>query len=259
MGTHHRSATYAPNLTDRQLLAELHDEITQVNGIYAGQRTYGLRCLSAVPVTTAEAHTLIAAAYDERFAADMDDDAYYETDETGFKVAVLSDDDVIRRTVEVTIPAFDGDVDHRYRVCDAAKAQVLAKVRLAKGERVETMTAGPTRATSRRVTATAPKEATVTRYYFTDGKTVDVTGPGFGSQAEARAEAVRRLTDQQPGMFVTELFEIAVVAVTKRESGAPLVTATATTKRDRTYRVDVVAVKPGAKQAGWLVEGTYHL
>lgn len=247
MGMFDHSIVVSTAVSERNLLAELSRSICEENGIYADLRTHDLRCLTDQTLTKVEAERRAYAAYE----AD-------NWGETGYYAPVYSHQDVTERreTLVVTVAAESLDPDGRLSEDDMAAA--VAKVRVAKGEFIQRSWASTCKVVARKIGTVVPKEKTVTRYYAVVGTTVDFSGKGHASQAEARKAAEEGAKTDRFGYDV-KVKEINVIGVTKRESGAALLTVTnAPTKVEVEVTVEIAAVKPGATQSGWYVLGSYH-
>lgn len=243
MGTHEISAVFPLNSTDRSLISKLSDLVHDERGIYANLRTRELFLLSGNSVSERKA---------ERLAGEFEPGS---GSRVGCKVQVYAEKDVTYRTVQVTLPADESTEMGRVR--GERLEQVLAKVRLETGEEVANVWTESIKSLKVSAEVTVPKEKTETRYFVVTGTKVDFSGPGYESQAAARAAAVEYASRLDVPHYAAQ--EVNVIAVTRRVSGAPLVTVRRkVAKREATYNVEIATVRPGAKPEFWFVQGWYH-
>lgn len=239
-------------------------------GIYASINTQSRRIIAKV----------YPASQALKYLTDYIDTYGMESGAPGFCVAVYREQDIARRTITLRATV-DGETwgsgwDGRRK---ALKGLVASKVTLKDGEHVEDWQLGtrPEAATGlggrectrqvhdvsvhSKVVVTVPKEKTETRYFVHAASRSQLTlssvkwDDGYPTQAKARAAMVERLEAATGG----DNQALTVTALTRRESGAGLVTAERKiTKAQVVVKVTVAKVKPGAKPGGWAMALKYH-
>lgn len=198
----------------------------------------------------------------------------------GICVAVYREQDIARRTVTVR-GTIDGDAwggGYNGRE-EALNALVASKLTLKDGEYIEgsRLATRPETYTNwlgqedvrnvqdvmvhSKVIVTVPKEKTETRYFVHAVTNSSLTlasvkwDTGYATQAKARAAMIERLEASTGDAHEA----LTVTALTRRESGAGLVTAERRiTKAQVAVQVTVSKVKAGAKAGGWAMAHSFH-
>ena len=187
-------------------------------------------------------------------------------------VPLLAADAVATRQVKVTL-VLDGTqyaaTQIRTANANPLDALLAAKVKLAAGERISKTNVAQKTDDSYtyditlawRVTPTAPKGATETRYFVSNGKSLPDWNAGFASQSAARAAAIELANDTATnyqnslfnGLPATQTLE--VISMTRRVGGAPLVSvAREVTKATIKFAVTIEKAT-STTQGGWYIFG----
>lgn len=222
--------------------------------------------------------TILPGKVTQKMAYAAVDDGYYKARETSgifcsptVAVRLYDESTLTRRTVNIKV-RFTGDQCDQYgptqefleaQVKDALGTKLRAGEFMESWATARTDDGRPDITLTTKVVATAPKEKAVTKYFIhAKGENpLNQRGAwerGFDSQSAARAAAVNLLESGSDLRF-TPGKELEITAVTRRESGTPVVSVKRViSKGVTTVAITLVKSSDPNKNGGWAVGADCH-